>query len=424
MGAGEVRRWGQAILVAVCLAMAGCTLFGKKKPDAQQPPPNFPPQTAANNTGSGGNAKAGGPFSTTSNPKAPLPNASGMLAGRVICSYDRQPPPTLIQVVATGDKSSEGKPLEISTSNEGYFTIQGLEAGQGYQLTARTRDGDVKMGGVTFAIAPNPRVLIRISEDFAPASSAPNKKNDKSAGANDTSGGDSPNRTLGAPTPIGSIAENEYRQPPPDAGDSTTKQVAARDQSQQDRIPLNIGAGRGPPPTQREPAYGGSPVVSARVPSCVMTWPQLENFALYDLTGLPWEYRNHKGKLVLLDFWGTWCGPCMRSLPHIKYLSETYSKNGLEVIGIAYEQPTPRAVEQVRKVQAVQKVRDSKQLPYRILMGSDLYSCPVKAQFKVEAFPSLFLIDENGRIIWRTSRLDDAAKKDLEQLIRKKLLNK
>jgi thiol-disulfide isomerase/thioredoxin len=398
--------------------MAGCTLFGKKKPDAQQPPPSFPPQTAAN-TGSGANAK-GGPFSTTSNPKAPLPNASGMLAGRVICSYDRQPPPTLIQVVATGEKSGEGKPLEISTNNEGYFTIQGLEAGQGYQLTARTRDGDIKMGGVTFAIAPNPRVLIRISEDFAPAAPAMNKKNDKSAGANDTSRGDSPKRTLGAPTPIGSIADNENRQPPPDAGNSGTKQVAARDQSQQDRIPLNIGASRGPPPTQRDPAYGGNAAVSARVPSCVLNGPQLENFALYDLTGMPWEYRNHRGKLVLLDFWGTWCGPCMRSLPHIKYLSETYSKHGLEVIGIAYEQPAP-AIEQVKRVQAV---RDSKQLPYRILIGSDIYSCPVKNQFRVESFPYLFLIDENGRIIWKASRLDDAAKQDLELLIRKKLLNK
>src|SRR5262249_49947581 len=142
-GGPDVRRGGLAILVAVCLATAGCSVFGKKKPDAQQPPPPLPPQTAAA-VAPGGNAK-NGPFSTTSNPKAPPPNASAILAGRVICPYDRQPPPAIIQVSATGEKP-EGKPQEILTDNEGYFTIQGLVPGQGYQLTARTRDGDVKMG--------------------------------------------------------------------------------------------------------------------------------------------------------------------------------------------------------------------------------------------------------------------------------------
>ncbi|HEV8059511.1 MAG TPA: TlpA disulfide reductase family protein [Gemmataceae bacterium] len=407
-----MRREGLAIIVAACLAIAGCSLFGKKKPDAEQPPPQMPPPTAANNTPAG-NGK-GSAFSTTSNPKSPLPGASGMLAGKVICNYDRQPPPTVIQVVATGEKS-EAKGQEIATDSQGYFTIQGLVPGQGYQLTARTRDGDVKMGGVTFAIAPNPRVLIVISEDFS-GPAAPKKTNDKSTGANDTRNGDLPNRPVGVPNSTGSTAEIS-----PVGGESAANgggsDFAARDQSERERIPLSIGAGgRGPPqPTPNE--YGGTTSVAARVPSCVMAGRQLDNFALYDLTGLPWEYRNHRGKLVLIDFWGTWCPPCMKSLPHIKALHETYAKYGLEVVGIAYEKPAP-AVEQARAVQAV---RDRLQLPYRILLG-DLYTCPVKTKFKVEAFPSLFLLDENNRIIWwKDHYLSEAEKQDLDQLIRQHL---
>jgi thiol-disulfide isomerase/thioredoxin len=411
-----VRRGGLAIIVAVCLALAGCSLFGKKKPDAEQPPPPVPPQTAANNATTG-NTK-GSAFSTTSNPKSPLPGASGMLAGKVICNYDRQPPPTVIQYVATGEKTGDGKGQEIATDSQGYFTIQGLVPGQGYQLTARTRDGDVKMGGITFAIAPNPRVLIVISEDFAgPAAPAsPKKSNDKSTGANDARNDGFPNRPIGAPGSAGSTAEIR-----PVGGESATNpngnDFASRDRADRDHIPLNIGSGTRGPPQSTPDDYSGSPPAVARVPSCVMTGRQLDNFALYDLTGIPWEYRNHRGKLVLIDFWGTWCGPCMKSLPHIKSLHETYNRYGLEIVGIAYQQPAP-AVEQARAVQAV---RDRLQLPYRILLG-DMYTCPVKAKFKVEAFPSLFLLDENNRIIWwKDHYLSEVEKQDLDQLIRQHL---
>lgn len=409
-----MRRGGLAILIAACLALAGCSLFGKKKPDAEQPPPALPPQTAAN-TGGVGNAK-GSAFSTTSNPKFTPPGASGMLAGRVICSYDRQPPPTLIQVVATGEKSSEAKGQDTATDTQGYFTIQGLIPGQGYQLTARTRDGDVKMGGVTFATAPNPRVLIVISEDYGTPPPGAKKSNDKSSGANETSRDDPP-RSLGAPTATGSTAELA-----PTGGATgsrgTGKEVASLDQSDRDRIPLSMGSGgRGPPPAPAED-YSGNRPASARVPSCFKTGNHLDNFVLYDLTGMPWEYRNHKGRLVLIDFWGTWCAYCLKGIPHLELLHETYSKYGLEIVGIAYEQPAP-AGEQARLVQGV---RDRLKIPYRLLLGSNLYNCPVKTQFEVSAFPSMFLLDENNQIIWwKNHALSEAEKRELDQIIRQQL---
>ena len=270
-GGRHVRRGGLAIIVAMCLALAGCSLFGKKKPDAEQPPPPAPPPSTANNNTTG-NAK-GSAFSTTSNPKTPLPGASGMLAGRVICSYDRQPPPTIIQYVPTGEKSSDGKAPEISTDGQGYFVIQGLVPGQGYQLTARTRDGDVKMGGVSFAIAPNPRVLIPISEEFA-VPSPPKKNNDKSTGANDTSSGDLPDRPARISGPVGSTAELTPAGGE-SAGNANGKEFASRDQADRERIPLNIGAGgRGPPQSAADDYGGGVPPVAARVPSCVKTGRQ------------------------------------------------------------------------------------------------------------------------------------------------------
>ena len=146
----------------------------------------------------------------------------------------------------------------------------------------------------------------------------------------------------------------------------------------------------------------------------------MENFALYDLAGMPWEYRNHRGKLVLLDFWGTWCPYCVKGIPHLEALHAKYAKDGLEIIGIAYEQPAT-ALEQARLVQSV---HDRMKIPYRILMGSN-YNCPVKTQFGVKNFPYLFLIDENNRIIWKKDHmLSEVEKRDLDQIIHQNLFGR
>jgi thiol-disulfide isomerase/thioredoxin len=159
---------------------------------------------------------------------------------------------------------------------------------------------------------------------------------------------------------------------------------------------------------------------AARVPSCVLVGKQLINLALYDTNGDPWEFRTQRrGKLVLIDFWGTHCGPCREGMPFLRDLSTKYAWSGLEVLGITYELAgSPK--DQAQRVSAVCKKYEAN---YRQLLGSGA-SCPVRDQFKIRMLPTIVLVDQQGWILWRhEGRLSELDREQLEVIIRRRLGN-
>lgn len=178
--------------------------------------------------------------------------------------------------------------------------------------------------------------------------------------------------------------------------------------------PINAAIGGqilSPPPPPAD--LLGGPV---RVPSCNLTGQTLYNFALNDLDGQPWEFRQRHGRVVLLDFWGTWCMYCQQAIPHLKDMQLRYGPYGLEVIGIAYEHGP--VSEQVQKVS---RVRNRLGINYKLLLGSDQNTCPVRTQFQVRSWPTFVLLDDQGRIIWRGEGVDAQSMRTLEVIIRQRL---
>jgi thiol-disulfide isomerase/thioredoxin len=143
------------------------------------------------------------------------------------------------------------------------------------------------------------------------------------------------------------------------------------------------------------------------VPSCRFTGNRLENFALNDLEGRPWQFRQRSGRLMLLDFWGTWCTPCIQAIPHLVNLQKRHGAYGLEVVGVACERSGPQ--ESVRRVRDVQRRFN---MNYRVLLADLGDRCPLQAQLGIEQFPTLILVDSEGRIVWRGVGSDRLAELD------------
>jgi thiol-disulfide isomerase/thioredoxin len=125
---------------------------------------------------------------------------------------------------------------------------------------------------------------------------------------------------------------------------------------------------------------------------------RIEDFRLPDLEGRLVRFQDFDTDLVLLDFWGSWCQPCLRSVPHLVDLQKRLGGKQLQVIGIACERDETPAAE---RVPAVAKAVKKLGINYPILVSSTDGSCPVQKALHVQTYPTLILVDRQGRVLWQ-----------------------
>ncbi len=117
-----------------------------------------------------------------------------------------------------------------------------------------------------------------------------------------------------------------------------------------------------------------------------------------DIHGNPVDLETLKGRYVLLDFWGSWCGPCRASHPHLKALYAKYKADGFEILGIAQEQR--RTLEENRKVW-VEAIEQDGIDWLQVLNNEDIAKFDAVKAYGVTAFPTKILLDKEGKIIAR-----------------------
>ena len=106
------------------------------------------------------------------------------------------------------------------------------------------------------------------------------------------------------------------------------------------------------------------------------------------------------GQVVLLDFWATWCKPCVKSMPELDAIYRDYQKLGLVVLGVSVDQGDDRE-------KKVKKFLEKKPVGYPIAI--DASESPSWEAFNVGALPTLYLIDREGRIVERWIGIVDMA---------------
>lgn len=129
------------------------------------------------------------------------------------------------------------------------------------------------------------------------------------------------------------------------------------------------------------------------------------DFVVENLRGGDAALADYKGKLLLLNFWATWCIPCREEMPGMETLWQNYKDQGLVVVAVSVDEGSRARIE---------KFSEIFKLSFPILLDPE---SKVSDLYKVSNMPTSFLIDRNGRIVTRIVGTEDWSSSEAVQLV-------
>jgi thiol-disulfide isomerase/thioredoxin len=123
--------------------------------------------------------------------------------------------------------------------------------------------------------------------------------------------------------------------------------------------------------------------------------------------GQPLKWEDYRGKVVIVDFWATWCGPCIRELPNVKAMYEKHHKKGFDIVGISLD----------ADLDALTDFLEKNPLPWTTLAGEGTQELATK--YGVRGIPTLMLVDREGKVVAVSHRIEELAAK-MEKLLETK----
>jgi peroxiredoxin len=134
-----------------------------------------------------------------------------------------------------------------------------------------------------------------------------------------------------------------------------------------------------------------------KVKGALVEGAKFPDFAAKDLAGNPLSVANYKGKVLLLDFWATWCPPCRAELPNVLKTYEAYHKQGFEIIGISLDKDKEKLTSFIKE----------KNMTWPQYFDGLMWQNKLAAKYGVESIPATYLLDGQGTIIGKDLRGED-----------------
>lgn len=124
------------------------------------------------------------------------------------------------------------------------------------------------------------------------------------------------------------------------------------------------------------------------------------------LDGTEFSYEPYKGKVVLVDFWATWCGPCVGEIPNVKKMYDAYHDKGFEVVGISCDRDKQRLEDFIK----------DREIPWAQMLDSDtsVEDVSLSTYYGVRGIPTMILVGKDGCVLSTKAR-GEALNKALEE---------